>query len=73
MSNEPKMQACGWCRGTGFLPSTGIMCRTCSGGGMVAALDLVDALLDSRREFAARGVTIDYDAMMEEIDGPPAM
>lgn len=28
---------------------------------------------DRRRELAAKGVVIDYDAAMEEIDGPRAM
>ena len=34
--------------------------------------DFVEMLLDCRRELAAKGVVIDYDAAMEEIDGPRA-
>ena len=36
-------------------------------------LDFVDTLLDCRRELAAKGVVVDFDAMMEEIDGARAM
>lgn len=33
---QPKSNACVWCNGTGRIPATGIVCRTCGGSGKVS-------------------------------------
>jgi DnaJ-class molecular chaperone len=38
--NKDTSDKCVWCSGTGFIPSTGIMCRTCHGTGVVQSKEL---------------------------------
>lgn len=46
---------CAWCNGTGIVPATGVVCRTCRGSGIARPVDkdADEASDEERRDWAA--------------------